>query len=152
MVVGSLILFFSLSPYFSVFGILVQALSLSIIFCLFGFPFFSLLLILIYAGGMLVVFLFSTLLTAERHPESIVQEIVLFGLGSMIVIVPLVYSWETPVNSLSFVGLNQEMLLGNLFSVPLAIVTCVVAFVLLIALMGVLSINFEHTYSNLRKL
>ena len=67
---GGLIILFRGSPYFGLFGVLVQSLGYSIYLFFGELPFFGLLVILVYVGGMLVVFLFSTILSAERYPGS----------------------------------------------------------------------------------
>jgi uncharacterized protein (DUF58 family) len=50
-------------------GNLPQVLGLTYFLCFFGVLFIVLLLALVCVGGMLVVFLFFTVLSAERYPE-----------------------------------------------------------------------------------
>nr|YP_009545853.1 NADH dehydrogenase subunit 6 [Ophioceres incipiens]AYO99645.1 NADH dehydrogenase subunit 6 [Ophioceres incipiens] len=150
-VFGSCLLIFSNSPYFGVFGVLTQSLAFSVLLCFFGVPFFGLLIVLIYIGGMLVVFLFSTILSAERYPSTGSWEVLLFSGGLSTFIYPLLYSWETNVESLGFLTLESESNLGEIFGC-LGIFTCLVGIVLLVALMVVLTFGFEHGYGQLRKL
>nr|YP_009680570.1 NADH dehydrogenase subunit 6 [Ophioplocus japonicus]QDH07344.1 NADH dehydrogenase subunit 6 [Ophioplocus japonicus] len=149
---GVLLLVFSSSPFFGVFGILVQALSFSILLCLYGSPFFGLLVILIYIGGMMVVFLFSTILSAERYPSIGVWEAFLFWFGLGVLICPLVCSWKVSLESMGFLALELEAgSFGEIFG-SLSVFTCLVAVVLLVALMVVLTFGFEHSRGSLRKL
>nr|YP_010977672.1 NADH dehydrogenase subunit 6 [Goniurosaurus bawanglingensis]WOA02158.1 NADH dehydrogenase subunit 6 [Goniurosaurus bawanglingensis] len=57
------------SPYFGTIGLVVVAASGCILLVGFGCSFVSLILFLIYLGGMLVVFAYSVALSAEAYPE-----------------------------------------------------------------------------------
>lgn len=57
------------SPYFAALGlVIVSGIGCGILLW-YGAPFLSLVLFLIYLGGMLVVFAYSTALAAEPFPE-----------------------------------------------------------------------------------
>nr|WNH18719.1 NADH dehydrogenase subunit 6 [Syngnathus louisianae] len=58
------------SPYFAALGLVVVAGMSCGIMLSYGGPFLSLVLFLIYLGGMLVVFAYSAALAAEPYPES----------------------------------------------------------------------------------
>nr|YP_636891.1 NADH dehydrogenase subunit 6 [Sirembo imberbis]BAC23201.1 NADH dehydrogenase subunit 6 [Sirembo imberbis] len=58
------------SPYFAAFGLVVVAGMSSGLLVSYGGSFFSLVLFLIYLGGMLVVFAYCAALAAEPYPES----------------------------------------------------------------------------------
>nr|YP_010892838.1 NADH dehydrogenase subunit 6 [Nannoperca obscura]AEB26574.1 NADH dehydrogenase subunit 6 [Nannoperca obscura]WJQ22542.1 NADH dehydrogenase subunit 6 [Nannoperca obscura] len=58
------------SPYFAALGLVVVAGMGCGVLVGHGGPFLSLVLFLIYLGGMLVVFAYSTALVAEPYPES----------------------------------------------------------------------------------
>lgn len=89
-VLGSMVILFSISPYFGIFGVLLQSVRLSGLLCFFGSPLISLLLIVIYIGGMLVVFLFSRVLCAEPYPEIDGFKVALCFLGLFILVFPLI--------------------------------------------------------------
>ena len=90
LLVGSIILLFRGSPYFGLFGVLLQSIGFSLYFFLLGLPFFGLLVILVYVGGMLVVFLFSTILSAERYPGSRWREFLIFSFLIILLVTPRV--------------------------------------------------------------
>nr|YP_001054904.1 NADH dehydrogenase subunit 6 [Pseudolabrus sieboldi]BAF47365.1 NADH dehydrogenase subunit 6 [Pseudolabrus sieboldi] len=58
------------SPYFAALGLVVVAGMGCGVLVSYGGPFLSLVLFLIYLGGMLVVFAYSAALAAEPYPES----------------------------------------------------------------------------------
>lgn len=65
---GRTLVFYRLSPYYGALGLVLVALSGCLLCRLLGFSFIALILILIYVGGMLVVFVYSTAISAERYP------------------------------------------------------------------------------------
>lgn len=142
----------SRSPYFGIFGVLIQAITFALLLCIFGLPFFGLLTVLIYVGGMLIVFLFSTVLGAERYPDSGWYEIPLFSIILWVVRLSLVDSWDiTKDLDVTFLRLSLEGKLGSIFS-RLGFITLLVGVVLLVALMVVLNFGLEHAQATLRKL
>nr|WRM53708.1 NADH dehydrogenase subunit 6 [Bostockia porosa] len=70
LVVGLIAVASNPSPYFAALGLVVVAGMGCGILVWHGGPFLSLVLFLIYLGGMLVVFAYSTALVADAHPES----------------------------------------------------------------------------------
>ena len=68
MFLGSTLVFYRLSPYYGALGLVLVAISGCLLCGLLGFSFVALILILIYMGGMLVVFVYSTAISAERYP------------------------------------------------------------------------------------
>nr|YP_007374571.1 NADH dehydrogenase subunit 6 [Boulengerula boulengeri]ACS37012.1 NADH dehydrogenase subunit 6 [Boulengerula boulengeri] len=58
------------SPYFAAFGLVVAAAAGCMVLVGIGVSFLSLVLFLIYLGGMLVVFAYSAAMAAEPYPEA----------------------------------------------------------------------------------
>nr|YP_097022.1 NADH dehydrogenase subunit 6 [Oedipina poelzi]AAU20446.1 NADH dehydrogenase subunit 6 [Oedipina poelzi] len=58
------------SPYYAAFGLVLSAVFGCCILVDLGISFLSLVLLLIYLGGMLVVFAYSASLSAETYPEA----------------------------------------------------------------------------------
>nr|AGZ18979.1 NADH dehydrogenase subunit 6 [Gymnopis multiplicata] len=58
------------SPYFAALGLVVAATSGCWVLVSFGMTFLSLVLFLVYLGGMLVVFAYSAAMAAEPFPEA----------------------------------------------------------------------------------
>uniref|UniRef100_A0AAU6PWZ9 NADH-ubiquinone oxidoreductase chain 6 n=1 Tax=Macrophiothrix sp. TaxID=3135532 RepID=A0AAU6PWZ9_9ECHI len=148
---GAFILVFSGSPFYSVFGVLIVALSHAGLMAYLGIPFFSLLVVIIYAGGMLVVFLFSTILSADRFP---VFSLVYFSLvlpGVWFLVLPLVNSYFSLFwsNNITSSSINQN--LASLYT-NWSMVLYVVGIVLFMGLLGVLALSFENGIKSLRRL
>nr|YP_009685918.1 NADH dehydrogenase subunit 6 [Epiplatys grahami]QDW10682.1 NADH dehydrogenase subunit 6 [Epiplatys grahami] len=59
------------SPYFAALGLVMVAAAGCVVLASFGGSFLSLILFLIYLGGMLVVFAYSAALAADPYPESL---------------------------------------------------------------------------------
>jgi len=148
---GGLLLVFSHSPFFRVFGVLLHALSHGSLLCLLGLPFFGLLMLIVYVGGMLVVFLFSTVLSAERYPEFDLGVFFVFFFGGFILSLPLL-GWVSGLGrGETFVGLVlTEGFVGQYGC--FGYMTCVVGVILLMGLIVVLEFGFEHSRGALRKL
>nr|YP_008815320.1 NADH dehydrogenase subunit 6 [Odontobutis sinensis]AGT79971.1 NADH dehydrogenase subunit 6 [Odontobutis sinensis] len=90
----------NLSPYFASLGlVIVSGVGCGLLIG-YGAPFLSLVLFLIYLGGMLVVFAYSAALVAEPFPESLGNRSVMFSavvyLGA--VVMGMWYFWGQWVN------------------------------------------------------
>nr|YP_009355570.1 NADH dehydrogenase subunit 6 [Acanthaphritis unoorum]BAX03901.1 NADH dehydrogenase subunit 6 [Acanthaphritis unoorum]BBU26083.1 NADH dehydrogenase subunit 6 [Acanthaphritis unoorum] len=87
------------APYYGAFGLVVMAGMGCGLILSFGGPLLALVLFLIYLGGMLVVFAFSTALAAEPHPESwvnreVADTSVKYVLGIIIFAMMYVGDWQ----------------------------------------------------------
>nr|YP_010582856.1 NADH dehydrogenase subunit 6 [Tripneustes kermadecensis]UFZ01335.1 NADH dehydrogenase subunit 6 [Tripneustes kermadecensis] len=69
MLFGSTLVFYSLSPYYSALGLVIVSVSGCLVLSLLGGSFVALVLLLVYMGGMLVVFAYSSAISAERFPS-----------------------------------------------------------------------------------
>nr|YP_007374636.1 NADH dehydrogenase subunit 6 [Microcaecilia sp. PZ-2009]ACS37129.1 NADH dehydrogenase subunit 6 [Microcaecilia sp. PZ-2009] len=58
------------SPYYAAFGLVLGAASGCVVLFSFGTTFLSLVLFLIYLGGMMVVFAYSAAMASEPYPEA----------------------------------------------------------------------------------
>lgn len=67
---GAVFVFISRSPYFSALGVVLTVCGFRIILVSKGAVFPGLVLLLIYLGGMLVVFAYSAALASDRYPDS----------------------------------------------------------------------------------
>uniref|UniRef100_A0AAU6QCJ7 NADH-ubiquinone oxidoreductase chain 6 n=1 Tax=Aspidophiura sp. TaxID=3135528 RepID=A0AAU6QCJ7_9ECHI len=148
---GALLLLISENPTFSLIGIIIQSVAYSGLLCHSGFPFLGLVLILIYVGAMLVVFLFATLLSAEESPfvsawGLAVAPVVVLGLGYS-----LLSFWMPSGMEISSKAVNSEIGFVEAFS-SLGLLTCFIGFILLLALIIVLILSFEHKSGALRSL
>lgn len=68
LLLGSTLVFYSLSPYYAALGLVLCSLFGCVLLSIVGLSFIALLLLIIYLGGMLVVFIYSRALSADRYP------------------------------------------------------------------------------------
>nr|YP_009107421.1 NADH dehydrogenase subunit 6 [Lethenteron appendix]AIU41017.1 NADH dehydrogenase subunit 6 [Lethenteron appendix] len=66
---GVAVVVLSPSPYFSALGLVFVAVSGCLVILYHGGTFLSLVLVLLYLGGMMVVFVYSAALAADPYPE-----------------------------------------------------------------------------------
>nr|QNQ65317.1 NADH dehydrogenase subunit 6 [Amphiura sp. JN-2020] len=148
---GSVMVLCSRSPTFGIFGVLTQALAFTGLLCIGGASFFGVILVLVYIGGMLIVFLFSTVLSAERYPESGWGEILISCFGLILLSYPFLHDWGSYSIIQPLLPLIYESALGDAFSC-FGVFSIVVGLILLVALIVVLFLGFEHSRESLRSL
>nr|YP_009861575.1 NADH dehydrogenase subunit 6 [Anguis colchica]API85426.1 NADH dehydrogenase subunit 6 [Anguis colchica]WBU94729.1 NADH dehydrogenase subunit 6 [Anguis colchica]WBU94755.1 NADH dehydrogenase subunit 6 [Anguis colchica] len=94
------------SPYYGAAGLVSSAMVGCSILVGVGYSFISLVLFLIYLGGMLVVFVYTVSLAAEPHPEALGSQAGVYFLGYFFAFVLLgggiIGGWDV-------VGLNLEV-------------------------------------------
>nr|BBO25392.1 NADH dehydrogenase subunit 6 [Linckia laevigata] len=153
MFLGSTLVFYSLSPYYGALGLVIVALSGCVISGFLGFSFIALVLILIYMGGMLVVFVYSTAISAERYPivSNFKEIFILVSLISVWVFISFdtflnvdLVGWETLVN-LDFIGSSE------LFN-EMGWYLIIGGYILLVALIVALVLTYGSDYSVLKAL
>nr|QIP88955.1 NADH dehydrogenase subunit 6 [Florometra sp. BMK-2020]UFJ44020.1 NADH dehydrogenase subunit 6 [Oligometra serripinna] len=150
---GSSLVFYSLSPYFSAIGLIIVSISGCLLLSQLNINFLALILLLVYIGGMLIVFIYSSALTNERFP-TISNSNEIFILSSFLIL------WTNILfNNNNWSNLNQNNNLTNTIDIegasylyhfsmiPFFILT---GYVLLIALIAVLNISFNNENLSLR--
>nr|YP_010960791.1 NADH dehydrogenase subunit 6 [Poraniopsis inflata]WNH38682.1 NADH dehydrogenase subunit 6 [Poraniopsis inflata] len=150
---GSTLVFYSLSPYYGALGLVLVAVSGCIISSLLGLSFMALILILIYMGGMLVVFVYSTAISAERYPSvSNLKEILLLS-GFVCFWVFLNFDSLLNVGGLSWGSFSSLDLVGggNLFSL-MGWYLLIGGYILLVALIVALVITYGSDFNILKAL
>nr|YP_010000494.1 NADH dehydrogenase subunit 6 [Dryoscopus gambensis]QOD96380.1 NADH dehydrogenase subunit 6 [Dryoscopus gambensis] len=76
------------SPYYGVVGLVVASIAGCGWLVSLGMSFVSLVLVMVYLGGMLVVFVYSVSLAADLHPESWVDwRVVGYAFGMVLVVI-----------------------------------------------------------------
>nr|YP_009344353.1 NADH dehydrogenase subunit 6 [Temnopleurus reevesii]APT42121.1 NADH dehydrogenase subunit 6 [Temnopleurus reevesii] len=142
MLFGSTLVFYSFSPYFSALGLVIVSVSGCVILSLMGGSFISLVLLLVYMGGMLVVFAYSSAISAERFPT-------VNNLGEVGGLSILLSSWVflsfdnfQNLGNVYFCLISGESLLGSsTFYNSGGVLVILGVFVLLVALVGALIIS-----------
>nr|YP_010000871.1 NADH dehydrogenase subunit 6 [Daphoenositta chrysoptera]QOD96796.1 NADH dehydrogenase subunit 6 [Daphoenositta chrysoptera] len=87
-VLGGLAVASNPSPYYGVVGLVVASIAGCGWLVSLGVSFMSLVLVMVYLGGMLVVFVYSVSLAADPYPEAWADwRVIGYGLGMVLVIV-----------------------------------------------------------------
>nr|BBH37458.1 NADH dehydrogenase subunit 6 [Periophthalmus argentilineatus] len=96
LVLGVIVVASNPSPYFGALGLVVVSGMGCGVLVGHGAPFLSLVLFLIYLGGMLVVFAYSAALAAEPFPETLGSRAVAFNVGGYFVgvVVGASFFWD----------------------------------------------------------
>nr|BBC27514.1 NADH dehydrogenase subunit 6 [Schindleria praematura] len=116
LLVGLIVVASNPSPYFAAFGLVVVSGMGCGLMIMCGGTFLSLILFLIYLGGMLVVFAYSSALASERHPETWGSPRVVLNSGVYVtgLLMAGVYFWGGWFLSASPVpGVSTEFSLGR---------------------------------------
>lgn len=142
MLFGRTLVFYSLSPYYSALGLVIVSVSGCVTLSFLGGSFVALVLLLVYMGGMLVVFAYSSAISADRFPS-------VRNLGEVIGLSVLFSSWVflsfdnfQDFGNYFFCFVNGERLIGSsTFYKRGGVLVLVGVFVLLVALVGALIIS-----------
>nr|UPP55875.1 NADH dehydrogenase subunit 6 [Paulasterias sp. SS-2022] len=150
---GSTLVFYSLSPYYGALGLVFVAISGCVLCSLVGLSFMALILLLIYMGGMLVVFVYSTALSAERYPVvSNINEAVILCL-ILVLWVLLNYDFLADVTSASWYSVSNVDLVGSgLLYSGAWFYLMVGGYVLFVALIVALVLTYGAEYNVLKAL
>nr|YP_007890077.1 NADH dehydrogenase subunit 6 [Lanius tephronotus]AFR45018.1 NADH dehydrogenase subunit 6 [Lanius tephronotus] len=111
-VLGGLAVASNPSPYYGVVGLVVASIAGCGWLVSLGVSFMSLMLVMVYLGGMLVVFVYSVALAADPYPESWASlRVVSYGLGmGLVVAVEVVvggfYGGDVGVETVNNAGLS----------------------------------------------
>jgi len=154
MFMGRTLVFYSLSPYYGALGLVVVALCGCVLAGLLGVSFMALILVLIYMGGMLVVFVYSTAISAERYPAVSRSFNELGGLFFFVIIwVFVVYDSFLTSRVVKWVSLNSPGLTGRgeLYGSSWFYLLWA-GYILLVALMVALIITYGSNYKILKAL
>nr|WKK49867.1 NADH dehydrogenase subunit 6 [Thaumatocrinus sp. JL223] len=152
---GSSLVFYSLSPYYSALGLVTTSISGCLILSQNGMSFLALILLLIYMGGMLVVFIYSSALSTDRFPTiTNINEIFIFSFFIIIWTIIL-------FNNSNYNSNNMNMNISNLtdiegasylFHSTLTFLFILAGYILLITLIAILDISRGLNFSALRAL
>nr|UBF43850.1 NADH dehydrogenase subunit 6 [Comaster schlegelii]UGV21708.1 NADH dehydrogenase subunit 6 [Comaster schlegelii] len=151
---GTSLVFYSMSPYFSALGLTIVSISSCFILIQTGMSFLALILLLVYMGGMLIVFIYSSALSADRFPIiSNINEIIILCLfiTSWTIILFNNNNWNN-INNNNISNLTSIEGASYLFSPSFFLFFIFAAYILLITLIAVLNITQETESSTLRAL
>nr|YP_010596287.1 NADH dehydrogenase subunit 6 [Tropiometra macrodiscus]WAJ60712.1 NADH dehydrogenase subunit 6 [Tropiometra macrodiscus] len=152
---GSSLVFYSISPYFSALGLVIVSISGCLILSNIGISFLAFILLLIYMGGMLIVFIYSSAITNDRFP-------IISNINEIIILSLITTFWTiTLINNNNWNNLNINNNLSSsidiegssyLFHSSMIIFFLLAGYILLITLIAVLNISQNNENSSLRAL
>nr|NP_008392.1 NADH dehydrogenase subunit 6 [Florometra serratissima]AAD05083.1 NADH dehydrogenase subunit 6 [Florometra serratissima] len=152
---GSSLVFYSISPYFSALGLVTVSISSCLILSHLGISFLAFILLLIYMGGMLIVFIYSNALTNDRFPIiSNINEI--FTLSFFLIFWTIFLlnnqNWNNINNNTNLSSSINIEGASYLFHISMAPFFLLAGYILLITLIAVLDISRGIENSTLRAL
>lgn len=141
-IIGSTLVFYRLSPYFSALGLVIVSVFGCVVLRLLGKTFVAMVLLLVYMGGMLVVFAYSSVISAERFPAiKNLREVV--GLSVLLrVWIFITFDNFQDLNNNFGKIIKRERLVGrrSFYKVG-GLLVVIGVFILLVALVGALVIS-----------
>ena len=152
---GSSLVFYRLSPYFSALGLAIVSISSCFILLQIGMGFLALILLLVYMGGMLVVFVYSRALRTDRFPiVRNIEEIFIFRFFVIFWTSFLLkkYNWDKVKISLKLSKSIDIEGAAYLFHPTMLLFFILAAYILLITLIAILDITRGVESSTLRAL
>nr|YP_010043451.1 NADH dehydrogenase subunit 6 [Cercodemas anceps]QPD06746.1 NADH dehydrogenase subunit 6 [Cercodemas anceps] len=117
LLLGSTLVFYSSSPYYSALGLVISSMFGCVVLGFCGISFLAMLLLLVYMGGMLVVFIYSSALSADRFPtiNNFWEVLIIFFLCSLWVF--FVFEDFLLLGVVTgFLGLQDLICLGELYN------------------------------------
>jgi len=152
LVLGRTMVFYSLSPYYSALGLVMCSILGCIVLGFCGVSFIALLLLLVYVGGMLVVFIYSNALSADRYPvvRKLGEIFILFCLMSLWVLLIFEDFLELGVR-VDLLGLQDLLSLRELYNFG-GFYLLIGGLALLVVLVVALVVSFSFSYGSLRAL
>nr|WFD61127.1 NADH dehydrogenase subunit 6 [Ptilometra sp. DH-R] len=152
---GSSLVFYSISPYFSALGLVTVSISGCLLLSHLGISFLALILLLVYMGGMLIVFIYSSALTNDRFPTiSNSNEITILSFF-LIIWTTILFNnnnWNnTNINNniSNSIDIEGASYLFSPFIIPFFLLA---GYILLITLIAVLNISQGNENASLRAL
>nr|UYR22135.1 NADH dehydrogenase subunit 6 [Comanthus sp. 2 MS-2014] len=154
LLLGTSLVFYSMSPYFSALGLTIVSISSCFLLIQTGMNFLALILLLVYMGGMLIVFIYSSALSADRFP-------IISNTNEIITLFLFITLWTIFLfNNNNWNNINSENISNTvsiegasyLFSSYFFLFFIFAAYILLITLIAVLNISNETESFTLRAL
>ena len=153
LLLGRTLVFYSLSPYYAALGLVLTSIFGCIILSCLGLSFLALLLLLVYMGGMMVVFVYSSALSADRYPivRNLGEVFIIFFLLSIWVFFIFEDLFEFSVNKNIVAGCVDLRRLSILYDLAGSYLI-LGGVALLVVLVVALVVSWGHDYSSLRSL